>query len=77
MLIILQIMLCLFCLFLILVIFGAGKKIAEIREDLEAHGVRYNDHERTVSVTDDFKIPDAIFQKELNKRLEQEKAKRN
>ncbi len=63
--------------FLLFLVIGYIVYTLDIFRVLEYYGITYDDHERTVSVTDDFEIPDAIFQKELNKRLEQEKAKRN
>lgn len=77
MLIILQIMLCLFCLFLLLIVIGAGTLLAKMREDLEKIGIEYQEKHRHMVLTDRFKIPDELFQRELNKRIEQEKAKRN
>ena len=75
--IILQIILCLFCLFLILVIIGAGNWIANIREDLANIGIEYREKHRYMILTERFEIPDELFQRELSRRLEQEKAKRN
>lgn len=77
MLIILQIMLCLFCLFLLLVVIGAGSWIANIRKDLASLGIEYYDAHRDLIITERFEIPEELFQRELNRRIEQEKAKRN
>ena len=75
--IILQIMLCLFCLFLLLVVIGAGAVLAEMREDLDKIGIEYREKHRHMILTERFEIPEELFQKELQRRLEQEKAKRN
>lgn len=63
--------------FLLFLVIGYIVYTLDIFRVLEYYGITYDDHERTVSVTDDFKIPDAIFQRELSRRLEQEKVKRN
>ena len=51
--IILGVLLSLFCLFLIAVIIGAGKWIQNIRNDLEIHGIIYDDHKRVIRLSDE------------------------